>query len=61
MDCARCENRPIIRTDAITASGPFRSGLPRFSVLMEWHRYGTYRVHGARKCLIIKVSLVKRV
>ena len=43
-NCARCETRPMIRTEAITASGPchkrktyvprspYRSGLPRFSV-----------------------------
>jgi hypothetical protein len=42
--CARCEIRPMIRTEAITVSGPrhnrktyvprspYRSGLPRFSV-----------------------------
>jgi hypothetical protein len=28
--------------------------------LWNGHRYGTYRVHGTRKCLTIKLFLVKR-
>jgi hypothetical protein len=28
--------------------------------LWNGRRYGTYRVHGARKCLTIKLFLVKR-